>query len=397
MKKRIISFAVAFAIVFTACTAMFANASGKPISEPQNFDDYAALLEQEGYNLSNARQIFGSSSTLSNAFRSVTGRNGTSQEYFNFVVDDMVGEICDHIKEDSSLDLVGIITSIPSTKPAIELVYDTFSIDAAAMKDEFLKLRDEMDEQNNGNMAALFHFLAVYFGIIEECKAYSVPLEEENVYEIHLAITLKDGSVEDIGTGVVFNTETQQAYGKDGNGILGTGYSFSIPEVLLYAQVNAWVRDFGFCLFYDIFSYTTPFFFYETRRIKFDYDGLEWMIQIWKGNYVITNGAEIGIYSRTPEKFGSYYDCATDDQMMEMSMELYHGDDLIFSRPKQLHWWLTGFKITDELYPADSMTMKFSIDMKDEEMLNAFCSAIENHYRQDITFAVDGLTVNVVW
>lgn len=392
MAKRLTAIILTLAIVFTACTAFSASAAEKEITDPQNFGEYAQMLEQEGYNLSKK------SGNISNSIFSLSGKNNLSQEYFNFVADDMVGEICDHIKNSSGLDLLGIITSVPSTNPAVELVYDTFNIDAAAMKGEFLKLRDEMNEQGNGNMAALFHFLAVYYGIIEECKAYSVPLEEENVYEIHLAITLKDGTVEDIGTGVCFNTETQQAFGKDGNGILGTGYSFSIPEVLLYAQVNAWTRNFGFCLFYDFFSYTTPFFFYETRRIKFDYDGLEWMIQLWKGNYLISNGAEIGIYSREESKFGSFYDCANDDQMMEMSMELYHGDDLIFSRPKQLHWWLTGFKITtDNLYPADSMTMKFSIDMKDKEMLNAFCNAIDNHYRRDMSYTVDGLTVNVVW
>lgn len=392
MAKRLTSIILTLAIVFTACTAFSASAAKKEITNPQNLNEYSEMFEQEGYNLSKK------SGNISNAIFSLTGRNGLSQEYFNFVVDDIVGEICDHIKISSGLDLIGLITSVPSTNPAVELIYNTFNIDSAAMKGEFLKLRDEMNEQGNGTAAALFHFLAVYYGIIEECKAYSAPLEEENVYEIHLAITLKDGTVEDIGTGVCFNTETQQAYGKDGNGILGTGYSFSIPELLLYAQVNAWVRDFGFCFFYDIFSYTTPFFFYETRRIKFDYDGLEWMIQLWKGNYLISNGAEIGIYSRDESKFGTYYDCATDEQMMEMSMELYHGDDLIFSRPKQLHWWLTGFKITtDNLHPANEMTLRFSIDMKDEEMLKAFCDAINNHYMNDMSCTVDGLTVNVVW
>lgn len=396
MKKRIISFVLAFAIIFTTCTALFASASEKEITNPQNFEEYSQMLEQEGYNTKKTAQLLKSAQNISGMLRSPSA--GYSPECFNFVVDDMVGEICDQIKEDASLDLVGIITSVPSTNPGLELVYSTFSIDPVALKNEFLKLRDQMNEQGNGNMAALFHFLAVYYGIIDECKAYSVPLEEENVYEIHLALTLRDGSVEDIGTGVCFNTETQQAFGKDGNGILGTGYSFSIPEVLLYAQVNSWTRDFGFLFFYDLFSYATPFFFYETRRIKFDYDGLEWMIQLWKGNYLISNGAEVGIYSRDEGRFGTYYDCATDEQMMEMSMELYHGDELIFSRPKQLHWWLTGFKITtDNLCPADSMTLKFSIDMQSEEMLRAFCDAIDNHYMHDITYTVDGLTVNVVW
>lgn len=388
MKKKILSLILALSIVLTACPIYLVSAEEKA-EEPKNFEEYAQILEDEGYTAQ--------SSNKKTVFSALNGKNLFRYQRFNFVTDEVVGEICDHIKEESSLDLVGIITSVPKTNQGVEFVVETFDIDTAAMRDALYEIRFKMDEQGNQPMAVLFYYMGLYFSVIDECKAYCIPLEEENVYEIALDIKLRDGAVETITTGVVFNSVTGQAYGKSGNGILGTGYSFSIPEALLYAQVNAWTRDFGFMLFYDIFSYTTPFFFYETRRIKFDYDGLEWMIQIWKGNYIISNGAEVGIYSRDAGKFGTYYDCATDDQMMEMSMELYHGDDLIFSRPKQLHWWLTGFRITDETYPASSMTLKFSIDMKDEEMLNAFCNAVENHYKKDMTYTVDGLTVNVVW
>ena len=38
-----------------------------------------------------------------------------------------------------------------------------------------------------------------------------------------------------------------------------------------------------------------------------------------------------------------------------------------------------------------------AIEMKDEEMLKAFCDAVDNHYRKDMKYTVDGLTVNVVW
>lgn len=243
------------------------------------------------------------------------------------------------------------------------------------------------------------YFLGLYFSVIEECEAFCIPLEEmgEGYYEIALRITVRDGMQEVVTTGVVIDTVNNLVKGKDSSGMLGIGFEFSYTELLLYSQVNVWMRDFGFTFLYDLFSYTTPFFFYNTRRIKFDYDGLEWMIQVWKGNYLVSNGAEVGIYTREPGSFGTYYDCANDEQMMNMSMELYHGDDLLMSRPKQLHWWLTGFKITDTLYPAKSQTLKFSIEMKDEEMLNAFCNAVENHYRGDMEYTVDGLTVNVVW
>lgn len=382
MKKRILSLILALSIVLTACPIYLASAQEKT-AEPQNFEEYAEFLEKESRET--AKSVMLSKKRI------------TDIERFNFVTDDMVGEICDYIKAESDLDLIYLISGLPSTNGALELVYGTFNINASEISEICYEIRNEMDEKGKDYQAALFHFFAVYFGIIEECKAYCVPAEEENVYEIHLAVTTKDGSVDVVGTGVMVNAETGLAYGKDGNGILGTGYSFSIPDVLLYSQINMWTRDFGFMLFYDIFSYTTPFFLYETRRIKFDYDGLEWMIQIWKGNYLISNGAEVGIYTRDARRFGTYYDCATDEQMMKMSLDLYHGDELIFSRPRELHWWITGFRITYDVYPADSMTMKFSIEMKDEEMLSAFCNAIKNHYKKDMTYTVDGLTVNVVW
>lgn len=53
--------------------------------------------------------------------------------------------------------------------------------------------------------------------------------------------------------------------------------------------------------------------------------------------------------------------------------------------------------MSKRLYIPDSLTMKFSILMPDEEMLNAFCESIDNHYRHDVKYTVEGLKVNVVW
>ena len=246
-------------------------------------------------------------------------------------------------------------------------------------------------------MSRMLRAIGQWQVFIEECKAYCVPIDEENCYEVYLRITVKDGGVEEFGTGMLINTETQTLYGRDGNGFLGIGFNLDYGDLLVYTMVNVWMRDFGFMLFYDIFSYITPMFFYNTRRIKFDYDGLEWMVQIWKGNYIVSNGAEVGIYTREPGSFGTYYNCANDEQMMNMSMKLYHGDELILERTEQPHWWLTGFKISNVLYPAHTQTLDFTIEMKDEAMLEAFCNAIDNHYRQDMEYTVDGLKVNVIW
>ena len=398
MAKKLTSIIISIAIVLTACSAYFASAAEKEITDPQNLTEYTQMLKQEGYPVLTTEQIMSAVSKLNSAYRFMTGRGGTSQEYFNFNVDEILNDICLQVASETGFDLLLITSRMPETNQLAEFVVDTFDLNTTALREAFYEKRYEMDEQGRSLEAKLYYFLGLYFGVIVECKALCVPEEDdENCYEIVLDITLRDGSVHRVTTGAIVNTETNEIYDRYGNGIVGTGYNFSLSEMLLYTTVTSWTRDFGFCLFYDIFSYTTPFFFYETRRIKFNYDGLDWMIQVWKGNYLVSNGAEVGIYTRDEKRFGSIYDCANDEQMMEMSMELYHGDDLLFSRPKQLHWWLTGFRISDTLYPAGSMTLKFSIEMKNAEMLNAFCKAIENNYRKDMTYTVDGLTVNVVW
>lgn len=387
--KKIIALILTLAIGISVCIP---SAEAKT-AEPANFDEYRELLSDEGYPAMTTEQFF----KAVKAFRFLTGRGFVEQEYFNFKADEIITELCDYVAQESGLDILMIVSKLPETKQYAEFVTETFNIDTVALREEFYRLRDEQNVQGNGTAAMLLHFLGVYMSVIDECEAYCVPLEDENCYEICLKITMRDGAQENVATGVAINTETGEVYGKDGNGILGIGYNLSSKELLLYAQVNVWMRNFGFTVLYDLFCYSTPFFFYNTRRIKFDYDGMEWMVQIWKGNYLVSNGAEVGIYTREPGSIGTYYDCATDEQMMDMSMKLYHGDDLLFERPEQLHWWLTGFQISDVLYPARTLTLDFTIEMKDEEMLKAFCKAIDNHYRHDMEYTVDGLTVNVVW
>lgn len=391
--KKITALALAFVIGFSICMP----SAKAETSAPQNFDEYREILDDEGFPAMTTKQFLGIVKAINTVFRFITGRGFIEQEHFNFTADALLTEICTDVANESGFDILMLVGRFPETKQYAEFVTETFRIDTTELRNKFYELRYEQDAQGNWVVACIYYFLGMYFSVIEECQAYCEPLEEENCYEIYLKIILQDGTEEKIATGVAVNTETNEVYGKDGGGIVATGYNFNYEELLLYAQVNVWMRNFGFTFLYDLFCYTTPFFFYNTRRIKFDYDGLEWMVQIWKGNYLVSNGAEVGIYTREPGSIGTYYNCANDEQMADMSMKLYHGDDLLFERPEHEHWWITGFQISDRLYPAKNLTLDFTIEMKDEEMLSAFCEAVENHYRNDMSYTVDGLTVNVIW
>ncbi|MBQ3046065.1 MAG: DUF4474 domain-containing protein [Clostridia bacterium] len=392
--KRVIALILTLAIGFSVC-APSANAF---VASPENFDEYREIIEDGGYPALSSKQFLEIVKVFNTAIRFLTGRGFIKQEHFNITADALLTEVCNSVANESGFDILMLVSRFPESKQYAEFVTETFQIDTTALREKFYELRYAEDAKGNVPMACVYYFLGLYFSVIEECHAYCEPLEgSESEYEVCLKIILKDGTFERVGTGVVINTETGMVTGKDGGSILGIGFEFSYTELLLYAQTNVWMRDFGFTFLYDLFCYTTPFFFYDTRRIKFDYEDKEWMIQVWKGNYLVSNGAEVGIYNREPGSFGTYYDCVDDSGMMNMSMELYHGDDLILERPEQLHWWLTGFKISDRLYPANKLTLDFTIKMQSEEMLDAFCEAVENHYRHDMEYTVDGLTVNVVW
>ena len=41
------------------------------------------------------------------------------------------------------------------------------------------------------------------------------------------------------------------------------------------------------------------------------------MIQVWKGQYGITTGGELGVYNKTTNRETEFYDCASDEDMLE--------------------------------------------------------------------------------
>ena len=395
--KKLTERLTAVILTLAICFSLAAPAANA-VNIPKNFDDYREMINSYSFNAMSTKTFFDILDAADKVIRFLTFRGFSERDYFDLKTDKIINDLCNEVSEKTPLDLLMVVDHFPESRGFAEFVVGTFKVDTAALRNRLYELRFQEDAKGNKPMAILYYFLGAYFSIIDECEAYCVPhCDEKGCYEVWLKLRLRDGTIEKTGTGVLVNTETGLASGVDGNGILGSGYMFSLEDLVLYTQINVWMRDFGFCFFYDLFSYTTPFFFYETRRIKFNYDGLEWMVQVWKGNYLISNGAEIGIYTREKGSLGTYYDCATDEQMMNMSMKLYHGDDLLFERPLQRHWWLTGFQLSNVLYPSFTQTVDFTIELKDEEMRDAFCKAVEKHYMRDMEYTVDGLTVNVIW
>ena len=398
--KRIISLILAFVMVATI-GILPVSAEKNEVAESaevMSVAEYRSFLE-EGYPAITTKQYMAVASFITSVRRFLTGQFMTPKKHFNVTVDSYIQEISDYALERTGFDLAEVMQRLPDINKPAEFVVNTFKLDTTAMRNEFFAARDEAHANGEGLKGNMFHFLGVYMSIIEECALYAEPVDENGeVYRIMMRFTYKDGTQEESSPGIYINTVTGECTNVDDSGMCGIGFNFNIKEMTMYATVGCWMRNFGFCLFYDVAANSMPWFFnYNTRRFKFDYAGKEWMIQMWKGNYVIANGAEVGLYNRDAEKSGTFYNCVDDEHMLDMSMQVWAGDELLVNKPLQKHWWINGFRLNGRMYLPSTLTVKCSIVMPDEEMLNAFCESIDNHYRKDVSYTVDGLTVNLIW
>ena len=82
---------------------------------------------------------------------------------------------------------------------------------------------------------------------------------------------------------------------------------------------------------------------FDCEPVTFSYAGKRWLIELWKGQYGITTGAEIGVYNTEREdidtdKFkGTFYENITNDEMLKLSYILRKNGRAILRR-KALHW-----------------------------------------------------------
>ncbi len=178
------------------------------------------------------------------------------------------------------------------------------------------------------------------------------------------------------------------------------GFDYDEKQGIFYSSMNPLQRQFGFNFVYDTAAPIAGMI-YDTERLEFLYDGKEWMVQLWKGQYGITAGAEIGLYSRDPEKV-MQYDCADDEELIVMQYDFYNQGKKVFSRGPEKHWWLTGFKVFHLGIPF-LITMDMTLKFTDNQMASAFLRSLQkaqygaNALMNPINYKRTGSTIRVIW
>ncbi len=174
------------------------------------------------------------------------------------------------------------------------------------------------------------------------------------------------------------------------------GFDYDPGQDIIYSKMYPLQRDFGYAYGYDAAALAMSAII-DCEPIFFDYNGKTWMIELWKGQYGLETGCEIGVYNRTigqtsfvygilddtvgkrpgdpNPSHNQYFDCASDSDLLLMSSTLYRQGKKVFSRGPERHWWLTGFKWGLLSDPSD-LTMDVSIECLDAVMTAAFAGAL---------------------
>ncbi len=397
MKTKITAIILATVLLFTLATPGFAQPK-KQITTRAEYSAYVA--EETGKPALTTAEFLNITETAAGFFRIMTNGLYPTTEKLNVSYDEFLLTTNHYVLANSGLDVISIISSVPALNINVGYATEKLKIDTVAVRKLMYTLRDVCYKNGMPEVAGMYHLVGAYMSVIDKAYFYAVPTpENEKIYELYLDVTYRDGYVESLKTGILFDTVTGEMYGADGNGILGIGFNFNMNEMMLYALVNAWHRNFGFAVVYDMAADLLPIWDITTRRYYFDYNGLEWLIQTWKGCYfLIATGAEVGVYNRVPgEELGTFYNCSTDDQLMPISLKLSHKNTVLVNVGPEKHWWLNGFKLNGMKYEAESLLLEYTIEMPDKEMVRAFTQAIDNEENKDTTYTVNGTTVSVVW
>lgn len=170
------------------------------------------------------------------------------------------------------------------------------------------------------------------------------------------------------------------------DGLSIAGFSYNSEDDLFYSTRNAWQKNFGYSHLYDVCA---PLFrmIIDTEPVHFYYDHKHWLITFWKGQYGITTGAEIGVYSTKENVIdaNTVYLPVDDLEMLDMSFILYKNKERIMC-VREKHWWLAAFKLGMFSNPKD-LKMDINITFPNEEMLHEFLKSFkklgykDKHYK----------------
>jgi len=167
------------------------------------------------------------------------------------------------------------------------------------------------------------------------------------------------------------------------------GFAYDPRQNIFYSLQDCWQRKFGYRELFDEMSPTFSMVF-QCEPIVFQYEDKQWMIEIWKGQYGINTGAEVGVYIANGE---NTYRCANNNEELYVRFHLWKGKKLIASR-EQKGWWTTAFSLGEYAKPK-RLSMTIDISLLDFEMAEIFYNELLKMGYSRSSVCIYGSTVRI--
>lgn len=174
------------------------------------------------------------------------------------------------------------------------------------------------------------------------------------------------------------------------------GFCYQEGADIVTSTVDAWQRQFGYCSLFDQTALDFGMVL-DCEPVFFYYKGRTYRVEIWKGQYGINLGAEVGIYYadgiQRPEEFDHIqFQSVPDEEMRMIEMTLYYKGQKVFGGSCP-HWWLAGFCMGQYAEPEE-LVVRVSITCMNQRMLSAFVESLLHVGYRKCDIMVSGLTAS---
>lgn len=156
------------------------------------------------------------------------------------------------------------------------------------------------------------------------------------------------------------------------------GYCYNSQWDIISSRIDAWQRTMGYTALFDQAAASLNMVF-DYLPVYFTYQGRTWLIELWKGQYGINTGGEIGVYYADKvipedELSTAHFQAVDDPDMLPMSFGLFRGKNQL-AEVSKCTWWLTAFCMGVFSQP-EQLCMKATIKFPDRDMMRCFQNAL---------------------
>ena len=175
------------------------------------------------------------------------------------------------------------------------------------------------------------------------------------------------------------------------NAVFDCGFEYDSQWDIIKSRMYPWQRQTGYCWAYDMAAAHLSMII-DCEPFYFIYNNKLWLIELWKGQYGLETGAEIGLYR---DDLGAairddhdlpflpvagrsrFYNCVSDAELLTMQFRLYRKGHFLFQRGPEPHWWLTGFRWGTFTHDPSDLTLQVEItNFPSREMRNSFAISV---------------------